>query len=656
MDRQTQYNNATTAEAAQQQEKYMALMNDESKSIEERRKAYESYYIEKTAQAQADLDANTNSYNLRIKKMEDLKEVSLKTADEIKKAMDSGLLTDDEYEEMMDSRIAQTELLAKVEAVAAEEAKKGNKLRTQGLSEELGLLKARTKYYEATHQSILEGEKNLNDDIIKAEEDRLNKSANMQKHAARKEFEIVKAQYDSNTATYKEAYLKYKTEIINIDKTTDDEIVKNQESLIQQQLNILQESLDLFTQKQKEYIKDSTISTQKEVDDRVAILITEQTKRNEIIKKRADSEKWSKDKLTLELLKSEDVYTKGVETLNKTMVSNINKTEKERLADKKNSLKLLSDIEKAYNDSKLLSIDEFYAQEQIKNDENRDLTNQKIEESYANGLITKEEYELALLQIEETHKQTSIDIEKSKTDEKIAEMNKGYNAAMQAISIVEEAQRAASERELAQTEKQYKKEKKLLDSKLKSGLISQEEYDNSIIDLNKAKVKKENEIKKKQFESEKSLNIVKAIMATAMGVANSLSMGMPWGAVLAALSAAAGAVQIANISKQQYVPVEAAGGGILRGPLHAAGGINMGNVEAEGDEFIINRASTQAYEPLLNSINQAGNTNGDPNNVSPLIDYDRLAGAINSKEVIIVDSKINESQQEVEIRDSRVSF
>ena len=56
----------------------------------------------------------------------------------------------------------------------------------------------------------------------------------------------------------------------------------------------------------------------------------------------------------------------------------------------------------------------------------------------------------------------------------------------------------------------------------------------------------------------------------------------------------------------QTTPSKFAQGGLLKGPLHATGGISVGLGEAEGGEFIVNRYATASFLPLLESINNTG--------------------------------------------------
>lgn len=70
--------------------------------------------------------------------------------------------------------------------------------------------------------------------------------------------------------------------------------------------------------------------------------------------------------------------------------------------------------------------------------------------------------------------------------------------------------------------------------------------------------------------------------------------------------ASAGAGSASGSGTAQTTPSKFAQGGLLKGPLHATGGISVGLGEAEGGEFIVNRYATASFLPLLESINNTG--------------------------------------------------
>ena len=77
----------------------------------------------------------------------------------------------------------------------------------------------------------------------------------------------------------------------------------------------------------------------------------------------------------------------------------------------------------------------------------------------------------------------------------------------------------------------------------------------------------------------------------------------PWflGVALAAVAAAMGAVQIATIAKTKY-----ASGGLIDGKPHSQGGVKVEgtNIELEGQEFVINKKTTEKNLPLIEYINE----------------------------------------------------
>lgn len=97
-------------------------------------------------------------------------------------------------------------------------------------------------------------------------------------------------------------------------------------------------------------------------------------------------------------------------------------------------------------------------------------------------------------------------------------------------------------------------------------------------------------------------NIGEAIANVSQGVTKALSYGPFIGPVLAAVVAAAGAVQVGIMTKQL---AKFEDGGLLRGKRHSQGGMRIEgtNMEVEGGEYIINRESTGKNLGLIRYIN-----------------------------------------------------
>lgn len=112
--------------------------------------------------------------------------------------------------------------------------------------------------------------------------------------------------------------------------------------------------------------------------------------------------------------------------------------------------------------------------------------------------------------------------------------------------------------------------------------------------------KKEKE-EKERLKAQKKVQTVQAIINGAVAVTNALATQPVWlGIALAAVMAAATAVQIATIQSQKY-----AQGGVIQGKSHAQGGVKVlgGQAEVEGGEYITNKVTTEKNVQLLEYIN-----------------------------------------------------
>jgi len=216
---QQKLNDATSAEVAAKMKQLEGIYKDQSRSMEERTEAFNKYYEMRKAQATDDYNNQKNLHNKELNLLNEKYQLEVKTADEIKEAYDKGLIpSKEDYEKIMDSIIKTTELEGKVADESARKAMEGNKLRTQGLSEQLNLLKAQTSYYEETNKSILVAGNKLTEELLKEEEKRLILIANQKKAAAQKELDIIKVSYANNINKIKEAELKKATEILKINE------------------------------------------------------------------------------------------------------------------------------------------------------------------------------------------------------------------------------------------------------------------------------------------------------------------------------------------------------------------------------------------------------------------------------------------------------
>jgi hypothetical protein len=104
------------------------------------------------------------------------------------------------------------------------------------------------------------------------------------------------------------------------------------------------------------------------------------------------------------------------------------------------------------------------------------------------------------------------------------------------------------------------------------------------------------QLQREAFEREKNFKIATAIINTALAITNALATGVPPFNVIQSIAIGAqGAAQIAIIENEKF-----AQGGLIGGKLHSEGGTV---IEAEKDEFVINRKDTIKNLELIESIN-----------------------------------------------------
>lgn len=129
------------------------------------------------------------------------------------------------------------------------------------------------------------------------------------------------------------------------------------------------------------------------------------------------------------------------------------------------------------------------------------------------------------------------------------------------------------------------KKKKLYKDQLDHKLISKGVYDAKVAALDLETDKKEKELKRKQAQREKVLNLFNAVISVAAGIASSLAYGGPVGIALAIATGIAGALQIAAIASTP-LPELGTGDWIKKGAKHSdkEGGIP---VKIERDEAVI---------------------------------------------------------------------
>lgn len=198
--------------------------------------------------------------------------------------------------------------------------------------------------------------------------------------------------------------------------------------------------------------------------------------------------------------------------------------------------------------------------------------------------------------------QQMIEAESTMWNERAEGLQNWASQVSSAMNTINDLFAAAEERQLQDAENYNERQKEILQSRLDSGIISQEEYEAEVTKLDEELDKKTAEIERKAAIRDRIIKTFSVITDTATAImgavaASPLTAGMPWTAIISAL----GAVQLATIAAAPLP--KAARGRLITGRTHAQGGEV---IEAEAGEAIINRRATQMFLPLLSAINQAG--------------------------------------------------
>ena len=214
-----------------------------------------------------------------------------------------------------------------------------------------------------------------------------------------------------------------------------------------------------------------------------------------------------------------------------------------------------------------------------------------LDKQLEDGLISLDDYKKGIKDADKELAEARIKIAEQLAD-----------ALTDSLSAINDYYTNTEEAQLEQEEERTQRKKDELQKRLDAGLISQEDYNTQMIQLDEQLEKKEREMERRQAQREKTMALIQVAIDTAMGIAKAVAQspqtfGLPGSAIMAAV----GAAQAAAIAAQPLP--QAAKGMYIRGKSHAQGGVQ---IEAEGGEAIINKRSTAAFRPLLSAINEWG--------------------------------------------------
>ena len=362
-----------------------------------------------------------------------------------------------------------------------------------------------------------------------------------------------------------------------------------------------------------------------------------------------------------------------------------------------------------------------------------------VKQSYANGQLSKEQYEAELLKLERERMIDSIRLHneynkdltkisaeaaaievgglgKSATGGKIDLVGKpdpikvkeladakkkkeeddknrkkaidaAIDAAKQTVDAVSQIKQQGIDRDLKRQltaiQRNADKEDRILENRLKNGIISEGQYNDAKQKLNDETAAKELAANRKAFEEKKKLDTATAIANGALAITSILAhlggvaFGIP-AAIEIAAAVVSTATQVAVIQSQKF-----ALGGKVDGKSHAQGGVM---IEAEGGEGIINANSMRSNRvmsmvgtpsQIASSINASGggvswesNLSNRPNpnmfknnSVNSSITFGQMSGliqelknGINDKKVVILESDITKTQNKVKAYETSGRF
>jgi hypothetical protein len=242
-------------------------------------------------------------------------------------------------------------------------------------------------------------------------------------------------------------------------------------------------------------------------------------------------------------------------------------------------------------------------------------------------------------------------------DDYLAYAAQAFNEVSQIISEYSQQQMDVAQTQLDDT---IKLDKELLDSQLSQKLISREEYDNKIIQLDQQQAQKELQLKRKNFRTEKALNMVGATIDGARAVLGAFA-GTTGGIVVktiaATLAGVFAATQIALISTQEF---KAARGGIV--PGNGSGQIDSVPSRLAPGEAVINSSATAAFLPLLSAINESSGGKSFMPDLPPSVGQQKFQPVFNTQQqqtivkAYVVESDLSQVQKRINRIERSTSF
>ena len=234
---------------------------------------------------------------------------------------------------------------------------------------------------------------------------------------------------------------------------------------------------------------------------------------------------------------------------------------------------------------------------------------------------------------------------KKETDKRINEAAAYADAVVKSFSLINDLSKIASEQRIADITAQSEAELNAINESdaLERDKVIQREQ---LAKRTAAKIAAE---KTKQAKQDKALAIFQIGIDTALAISRANALGPPQSIPAIIAAAAVGAAQLAAAIAKPIPKFER--GGVVGGRLHSGGGTM---VEAERDEYIVNRRQSMRHRSELDAINSSSDAFRkliEQRYVRPaLMDY--VAGN-RSKQGVTVNASLNSKSMEKEMRGMR---
>lgn len=289
-----------------------------------------------------------------------------------------------------------------------------------------------------------------------------------------------------------------------------------------------------------------------------------------------------------------------------------------------------------------------------------------LEEHYKKGEISLAKYlerKQQLLNNNAANEDALRQLQKEKDIESFTDM---VQSVGDVLNFVNDVYSQKSEERLAKLDEDYSRQQTALQTSLDNGIITQEQYDDKLEALTKAKDAKVRAEKEKAWKRQHAVDIANAVAGAAIAVAQVFAKEpgeLAIKSAAAAIAAGIATAQIGVIASQKMPKFEK--GGFIGGRSHSMGGTL---IEAEAGEFIVNKKSMSnpGFASIVSSINNAGNSAQVPNissftgnNTSTIVStldpsvIDQIVSRIVNIPVNVVESDITQTQRKVSTIESR---